>query len=331
MPRTKEGGMATIAWLLMAVHVCSLPETHEQAIISGQRPMVALLASLAAFFHHYAVIDGLDGVLMFAPDGSSSEFRKSADKKASSPHASSSSSAWGELSVLDPTREGAESLNLAPRLPPATQVLMSYELRRASQRLQRVPKGREMNYGDGRMVLEEVFEPLADSVNVVPSFTVGSMGIMGALVLWDQDSKGAGNVELAIIDTISPRPGWAATGCPFLHRNDDRSQLFARVLEIEERTGRAVLQKSPEVELKPCHFICRVNLEKDGRNWRLDSDGVERLQSMRRYIADRNNHAQAHAAAQETALTNKVAEEQPATTTSENIAKLPSPSRARTP
>merc|ERR1719331_2523427 len=101
MPRTKEGGMATVAWLLMAVHVCSLPETHEQAIISGQRPMVALLASLAAFFHHYAVIDGLDGVLTFAPDGSSSEFRQDKSKKKSPRLATSP---WGDLSVLDPTR-----------------------------------------------------------------------------------------------------------------------------------------------------------------------------------------------------------------------------------
>merc|ERR1719310_1101431 len=54
VPRTKEGGLPTLAWLLMAVHVCSLPETHEQAIISGSRPMVALLAALTAFFMYYA-------------------------------------------------------------------------------------------------------------------------------------------------------------------------------------------------------------------------------------------------------------------------------------
>merc|ERR1719420_2577646 len=54
IPRTKEGGLPTIAWLLMAVHVCSLPETLQQAGVSGQRPMAALLASLAAFFQHYS-------------------------------------------------------------------------------------------------------------------------------------------------------------------------------------------------------------------------------------------------------------------------------------
>merc|ERR1719183_2631305 len=99
--------------------------------------MAALLASLAAFFHHYSAPGGLNGVLQFAADGSTSEFRRKGEK---------CNSPWAELSVLDPTREGAESLDLAPRLPPATQILMSYELRRASQRLQCVPKGREMTY-----------------------------------------------------------------------------------------------------------------------------------------------------------------------------------------
>jgi len=278
MPRTKEGGMATIAWLLMAVHVCSLPETHEQAILSGQRPMVALLASLAAFFHHYATVDGLDGSLVFAPDGSSSEFRKSSEKK---PSPRQISSPWGELSVLDPTREGTESLDLAPRLPPATQILMSYELRRASQRLQCVPKGREITFGDGRMVLEEVFEPLPEGVNALPSFSVSSMGIMGALMLVEKDASGIGAVELAIIDSIAPKFAWAAA---FLHRNDERSELFVRLLEVEERTGAARLQKSPEVVLCPCHFICRVQLEKEGRNWRLDAEGLERMKAMRWYI-----------------------------------------------
>merc|ERR1719158_1837973 len=59
----------------MAVHVCSLPETLRQAVNSGQRPMAALLASLAAFFHHYAAPGGFNGVLQFAADGSSSECR----------------------------------------------------------------------------------------------------------------------------------------------------------------------------------------------------------------------------------------------------------------
>ncbi|CAK0807185.1 unnamed protein product [Prorocentrum cordatum] len=49
IPRTKEGGLPTLAWLLMAVHVCSLKETHEQAWPSHTAgPMLALLSSLTA-------------------------------------------------------------------------------------------------------------------------------------------------------------------------------------------------------------------------------------------------------------------------------------------
>merc|ERR1719331_1148344 len=323
VPRTKEGGMATIAWLLMAVHVCSLPETHEQAIISGQRPMVALLASLAAFFHHYAAPDGLDGVLMFAADGSSSEFRRSSEKK---PSPRSSSNVWGELSVLDPTREGNERLDLAPRLPPATQLLLSHELRRASQRLHRVPKGRELSFGDGRRVLEEVFEPLPEGMNNLPSFTV-SMGVMGVLLLWEQDSTGPGTVELAIIDSISPRPGWIA---PFLHRGDDRSELSVRLLDVEERTGRATPRKSsnPEVVLCPCHFICRVQLDKDGKNYRLDTEGLERMKAMKLYLSERGDLIRT----KDVAEAKKASSEVSSTPAPENLAKLPSPSRAgRTP
>lgn len=323
VPRTKEGGMATIAWLLMAVHVCSLPETHEQAIISGQRPMVALLASLAAFFHHYAAIDGLDGVLMFAADGSSSEFRRSSEKK---PSPRSSSNVWGELSVLDPTREGNERLDLAPRLPPATQLLLSHELRRASQRLHRVPKGRELSSGDGRRVLEEVFEPLPEGMNNLPSFTV-SMGVMGVLLLWEQDSTGPGTVELAIIDSISPRPGWIA---PFLHRGDDRSELSVRLLDVEERTGRAAPRKSsnPEVVLCPCHFICRVQLDRDGKNYRLDTEGLERMKAMKLYLSERGDLIRT----KDVAEAKKASSEVSSTPAPENLAKLPSPSRAgRTP
>jgi len=333
VPRTKEGGMATIAWLLMAVHVCSLPETHEQAIISGQRPMVALLASLAAFFHHYAAMAGLDCVLVFAPDGSSSEFRQDRNKNAPPRQDKSrgpyvANSPWGELSVLDPTREGIESLDLAPRLPPATQLLLSHELRRASERLRRVPKGRELSYGDGRRVLEEVFEPLAEGVNNLPSFAVPSMGLMGVLLLWDREYKGVGNVELGIIDSISPRPGWAA---PFLHRADDRSELYARLLDVEECTGRANLKNThhPEVVLCPCHFICRVNVEKDGRSWRLDNEGLERLVAMRRYLSERT----AYHESQEILKASATKVEDLSTSASseasaENLAKLPSPSRA---
>jgi len=274
---------------------------------------------------------------MFAADGSSSEFRRS-EKKLSE----RAPGAWGELSVLDPTREGAERLDLAPRLPPATQLLMSHELRRASQRLHRVPKGRELSYGDGRRVLEEVFEPLPEGMNALPSFSVGSQCVMGALFLLDQEHTGCGTVELAVIDTISPRHGWNA---PFLHRSDERGELFCRLLDVEERTGRANPRKAsaPEVVLSPSHFVCRVQLEKEGRSYRLDAEGLERMKAMKWCMTERNDRmkkaqaapaapAAAAAAPVTPALDAKAVEEAASNPSADNLSKLPSPARSgRTP
>mmetsp|Transcript_29371 Transcript_29371/g.51462 ORF Transcript_29371/g.51462 Transcript_29371/m.51462 type:complete len:702 (+) Transcript_29371:211-2316(+) len=321
IPRTKEGGLPTLAWLLMAVHVCSLPETHEQAIISGQRPMVALLASLAAFFHHYAAADGLDGTLVFAADGSSSEFRRRSETRSGSNMPVARTSAWAELSVLDPTREGMESLDLVPRLPPATQLLLAHELRRASQRLQRVPKGRETAFGDGRCVLEEVFEALPEGTNTLPCY-VGPGG-MSALMLLEDGSKGLGTVELGIIDRIVPRPGWNA---PFLLRADERSEVHARLFSIEDSSGKCSPRRSysPLVVLCPCHFICRVNVERDGRCFRLDAEGMNRYNTMKSYISDlRDRHQKA---AELTGKAQPEAKEVEAEVTS--IARTPTPSRS---
>lgn len=277
IPRTKEGGLPTIAWLLMAIHVCSLPETHEQAIAGCLRPMGALLASLSSFFRHYAALGCLDGVLQFAPDGSSSEFRRRCER---------SSDSWAEFAVLDPTREGSESLNLAPPLPPATQLLLAHELRRAGQRLEKVRPRCEASLGEGRRILAEVFEPLPEGTNAMPSFLAGYVGV---LLLWGEDSKGHGirNIELGVVEHVVPRPGWTA---PFLHRSDDRSELHVRLCDVEERNGRCHPRRKNTVVLCPCHFICRVHLDKEGRCWRLGAEGMERFKAMRRYLVALDTH-----------------------------------------
>lgn len=267
IPRTKEGGLPTLAWLLMAVHVCSLPETHEQAIVSSQRPMAALLASLGAFFRHYSALDRLDGVLQFAADGSASSFRR---------RAKTSQDPWAVLAVLDPTREGSESLNLAPSLPRATQLLVAYELQRASMRLQQALPS------ESRRLLEEVFEPLPDGTNALPSFHTGTIGV---LVLCGEIVKGSDipDVEVALIESIVTRPGWVA---PFLLRGDDRSELDSALLDVEEISGTCHRRQGKAVLLCPCHFICRIRLEKhkDNRSWMLDLEGRERLRWMKKYM-----------------------------------------------
>lgn len=212
-------------------------------------------------------------MLKFTADGASSQFRLG-DKR----------SLWSEFSVLDPTREGAESLELAPRLPPATQVLLSYELRRAHQRLQRMPKDSEASFGESRQLLSEIFEPLAEGTYSLPSHAVQGIPV---LLLWSEEETGVCEVHLGILDRIVPRPGWSA---PFLHRTDDRSELHARLHDVDERTGRCHRRKkNSALILCPCHFICTVVLEKDGshgRNMRLDQEGLERFVSTKQYLKE---------------------------------------------
>lgn len=283
IPRTKEGGLPTLAWLLMAVHVCSLPDTHEQALLSGQRPMAALLASLTAFFRHYASLDRLDGVLQFAADGSSSEFRRrslESRKPGAEP--------WAELAVLDPTREGHESLNLAPRLPPATQLLLAYELRRAGQRLEMVPRSGETSAGQSRRILEDVFQPIGEGTNSLPPFSAGGVG---ALFLSGGSSSTSRTVELGVIEYVDARPGWTA---PFLHRSDERSELHVKLCDVEgSSSNRCISRRGKSVVLSPCQFICRVRLDKEGKNnWRIDQEGLERYRSLKRYMTDLTGRSQ---------------------------------------
>lgn len=275
IPRRKEGGLPALAWLLMAVHVCSLPETHEQAIQGGQRIMVALLASLTAFFSYYAKRSGLNGVLVFAADGSSAEFKRHTEEK---------SSQWAELSVLDPTRSGSESLDLAPRLSPATQLLLTLELCRASQRLNLVQRCSEIYPGESRRILDEVFEPLPEGYGALPSRITNNIT---ALFLWSEDSSnGCNDVELCCVMRVMKRPGWTA---PFLHRADDRSEVHVLLYDVEEHSGTYHVntqRENRQVTRLPCQFICRVDLEKDGRTTRLRKDGVERFRMLKQCLSE---------------------------------------------
>jgi len=176
-------------------------------------------------------------------------------------------------------------------------LLLSHELRRASQRLHWMPKvsrrGHELSYGDGRGVLEELFKPLPEGTNVLPS-CIPPFGLnMGALFLLEQDSKGSCTVEAGIIETVLPQPGWSAS---FLRRSDEESKVFVRLLDVEEHTGRAFARKSsnPHVVLCPCHFICRVQCNKEEHGWRLDSEGLDRFRAMRMEIIERSARMQQH-------------------------------------
>jgi hypothetical protein len=241
--------------------------------------MAALLASLTAFFFHFASApNGLDGSLVFASDGSWSDFRRLRTRH---------TTPWAELSVLDPTREGAERVDLAPRLHPATQLLVAHELNRARLILEAVPRAGEVFNGQSRQLLDLVFEALPDGTNELPSH-VALPGGFGALVVCGEMRRGIQQVELAILENVIPRAGWQA---PFLHRGDERSELHARLYDVEENSGRCTQRKRGLLVLAPCHFVCRVGLEKDSRSGtlRVDSEGLLRLAAMRQYLQDLGN------------------------------------------
>lgn len=271
IPRTKEGALPTIAWLLMAVHVCSLPEHQEQ--VASQRPMAALLSSLRAFFRYFGSLEKLNGTLLFAADGSSSEFRRNTQPR-------SANSLWPELAIMDPTRPGTDS-NFASRLPAATLLLLAYELQRADLLLQTSTE--ETGYGESEKHLHDLFLPLEEGINTLPAVVRGTFG---ALILWDEVVPGSGvqNVQVCLIKCATPRAGWNA---PFLLRTDDRSELEVRLLEVDEKSGKCREKPSNPVSLCPCFFICKAELQAIGsRSWRLSNEALNKLLAMRRSVKE---------------------------------------------
>jgi len=269
IPQTKEGGLPTLAWLLMAVHVCALPDTRARATNYEARPMTALLTMLGGFFHYFAVLGGLDGSLKFKSE--SSEFQRRTGER---------QSPWSELSILDPT--SSQALDLAPHLPPATQLLLMYELRRASHRLPRDPRvvSEAAEDDTGGNQIREVFEPVREGCNSLPSILAENFAV---LALVGNPCTGVGNIEVALVYNIIPRAGWAA---PFLMRSDNQSEVYVHLLDLHRNTGRCYLRDKGFVLLCPCHFICRVQLSQcqDGRTSVLCGDGLERFNGMKQYL-----------------------------------------------
>lgn len=262
----KEGGFPTIVWLLMALHAvrCSVSLPFDAA----SRPMATLLVALHAFFEKYSTWNGLHGAVVFSPDGS--EFH---------PHKETYASPWVEFSVMDPTRQGVESLDLAPRIAPATMLLLVHEIRRAARRL---PSLQETNYGDGGQALEEIFTEVAEDANQLPAVITDSTEQYGVLILY---GEGLGRVEVGIVNSIIPRAGWSA---PFLHRRDDRSTIQVHLLDAEQTTQRFHNRRKTPVVIYPCQFICRVTIwwEAQSKAWAVTPDSWERCQEMRRFLAE---------------------------------------------
>jgi hypothetical protein len=266
IPRMKEGGFPTIVWLLMALHAvrCSVSLPFDAV----SRPMATLLVALHAFFEKYSTWKGLHGAIVFSPDGS--EFH---------PHKETHAAPWVEFSVMDPTRQGAESLDLAPRIAPATMLLLVHEIRRAARRL---PSLQETNYGDGRQALEEIFTEVPETQNQLPVCLSDSTEAYGVMILY---GEGVGRVEVGLVNSIIPRAGWTA---PFLHRRDDRSSVQVHLLDAEDRTTRFHSRRKPPVVICPCQFICRVIMwwDTQSKAWAVTPDSWERYQEIKRSHAE---------------------------------------------
>jgi hypothetical protein len=182
---------------------------------------------------------------------------------------------------VDPSQEG-ERFDLAPRLHPATQLLIAHELRRARHLLEALPRATESFYGQSAQLLDQLFEALPDGTNELPSY-IASAGL-GALVVCGEIRRGIQPVEFAILENVIPRVGWQA---PFLHRGDERSELHARLYDVDETTGRCTQRKRGLLVLAPCHFVCRVGLEKDASgSFKVDREGLLRFVAMRHYLRD---------------------------------------------
>jgi len=274
LPRFKEGGLPTFSWLLLALHICSPHKDQDQGKTgegkkdADDRPILAIVKMLSAFFHHYASAESMNGTLSFGSNGASSEF-KAAPQVESFP--------WARLCVIDPATGSEE---LAQReLPPATQLLIFHELRRASSRMP--DPSQVSSQGCDCRFLKEIFEPVHDDINLLPSYLTESLG---ALVLLGDPSSGVGKIEVAIIHYIIPKEGWLA---PFLHRTDKSSELHAQLLDVDDH-GRWGVQRKGTVLLCPCHFVCRAGLGDAGTRGRhlLDLESLERLRRMQGYLEE---------------------------------------------
>lgn len=322
IPGTKEGGLPTISWLLLALNTFFLPETQNE-VGTGEKPeMAALAAALLAFFRQYSSPGSLHGVLRFGSDSITNR-KPSRDFR---PTATKCDSPWADLVVLDPVVSD-QDINLVPTITPATQLLVVHELQRAAQCLEAIapsssslstPRDTIDAVAEHQAVMYEIegqtqtssgssssntdtealFEGLPLLKNSLPSSTQDSIG---ALMLQGDPTKGVGTLEVVVIEKIVSRCGWSAR---FLHRNDQSSEIHARLCEVTEvidgKTGESLVTCQPRkdglVVLCPCHFICMLELERnhaEGCKYKLCEEDRDRFRSMRPILLQLRTHGRA--------------------------------------
>lgn len=259
-----------MTWLLLALHSCS-------SITAPAPGMPQLMAFLTAFFHSYSALGGLDGQLAFEDEAGKSNFAPREQRK---------KSPWSELSVLDPTHKGefGDSSELAPKLLPATQLLIAYELRRASSLLSEAcaPEVKDNNF------MRQLFDGAQENYNSLPSSLASSIG---AIMLLGDPSNGVGTLELATITHVTAHRDWKAD---FLHRSDKHSEIYVRLFDADEKKRSCKQRPRGNCVLCPCHFVCRVSLFKTtSTHLELSDEDWDRFNGMKEYIRELQKRHQA--------------------------------------
>jgi len=244
IPVTREGGYPTVVWTLMVLHVLRCSLFVNDGADSGNQ-VRTLLAAIAAFFDR--LVEGsLSGTLLFGGCGGA-EFRP--QPTAGGAGGISLGPSLAGLSVLDPTTTGVVPAELAPQMSAATELLHTYELRRA----QRLSAASLASGGGGAAALCSLFKETGDTLNICPAAI--STKTVGMLVLSE------GRLLFGTYHRVHPKRGWSA---PFLHRRDESSRIALRCCDVDSVTG-TVTPRSTEEALRwfrPCDFICMAPLRR---------------------------------------------------------------------
>mmetsp|Transcript_138589 Transcript_138589/g.240256 ORF Transcript_138589/g.240256 Transcript_138589/m.240256 type:complete len:769 (-) Transcript_138589:387-2693(-) len=282
IPVPKEGGYPSIVWTLMVLHVlrCSVFVSDSDESNQGR----AVLGAIAAFFDRFADF-GLAGTFLFS-SCSGAQFRKQleTDQHGMLPDS---------LSVLDPTTNSEESAalgmvpaELVPKTSAATQLLYSYELRRA-QRLSAAALARACGEGRGSSSADSSADPLQQLftgvdryANTIPASMPS--GLSGVIVLRDHA------LYLGVLEHINTKPKWKAS---FLHRRDAISSFSLRRCNIDATTGRVTHMSAPRVVewFYPTEFVCMASLHFDAHLVvSLEAEDLQRWQDLHALLGCRS-------------------------------------------
>jgi hypothetical protein len=257
IPVTKEGGYPTVVWTLMVIHALRCSVFYNEAVSMNASAVVnerTLLGAIAAFFDRFSE-GGLSGTLFFA-EGKRAEFWP----QALPDNTAGETAASGALSVLDPTTTsedcaafGIEPVELAPQLSQATQLLHTYELRRAQVFSSLALEEEAPNSEESGAALSALFAEADESLYILPA--VVPKKPVGVIFLCD------GALGFGILDRIHLKPGW---GAAFLHRHDAHSRLAVKLCNIDTENQTAVLQdQRPNLHwIVAADVVCMASISK---------------------------------------------------------------------